>query len=228
VELKVVIDTNVLVSGLLKRGTPPAEVIADLLEGDLRVLYDGRIIDEYGEVLARPKFKIPQDRVRDLLDFVVGDGIEVIDAQFPGRLPHVKDQPFADVGYAGGADLLITGNSKHFTVGRALRVVSPREWSDIKKRMEILRSLGDDERLALAPPDEPYPVAVACKRCGTITISEIQGLEPRAEPQRAPFACRAPDPGRAEGVCGGEVWSYDDNDLGRRQAAAGGTPTRKS
>jgi len=75
VELKVVIDTNVLVSGLLKRGTPPAEVIADLLEGDLRVLYDGRIIDEYGEVLARPKFKIPQDRVRDLLDFVVGEEI---------------------------------------------------------------------------------------------------------------------------------------------------------
>lgn len=57
--MKAVIDTNVLVSGLFKQGAPPAEVVADVLAGVLVPLYDQRIIDEYREVLVRPKLKIP-------------------------------------------------------------------------------------------------------------------------------------------------------------------------
>jgi predicted nucleic acid-binding protein len=50
--VKAVIDTNILVSGLMKHGTPPAEVIDDLLAGVLVPLYDQRIIDEYREEYA--------------------------------------------------------------------------------------------------------------------------------------------------------------------------------
>jgi len=226
VPLTVVVDTNVLVSGLRKPGSLPAAVIADILEGTLRLLYDARIMDEYREVLARPKFSFPQDDVRDLLDFIVAQGTEVVDAHFPGRLPDAGDQPFADVAYTGGAALLITGNGKHFQVGRALRVVAPSEWSSIKEKMQILRNLGEEERGALEPPSESYQMAVACMRCRTITFRELVGFEPSAEPQRAPYTCRASDPERLNGLCGGEVWFYDDNDLGRRQAAARGIPTR--
>lgn len=53
--MKAVIDTNVLVSGLIKQGTPPAEVLSDLVSGVLVVLYDQRILEEYRDVLARPR-----------------------------------------------------------------------------------------------------------------------------------------------------------------------------
>jgi putative PIN family toxin of toxin-antitoxin system len=223
--VKAVIDTNVLVSGLIKQGTPPAEVVADMLTGLLVPLFDHRVIDEYREVLARPKFKIATEKVDALLEFIVGDGIEVLDARFAGQLPDPDDQPFADVAFTGGADLLITGNAKHFPVGRSIRVVSPRQWLDIKRSLRLLREFGEDERLALEP-NEPFTVAIACKRCGKVRTEEILGLTALAQPQLAPFRCTEPDANQADGRCRGEVWSYDDNELGRQNAKALGIPTR--
>jgi uncharacterized protein len=149
--VRVVIDTNVLVSGLMKQWTPPAEVVADLLAGVLVPLYDHRILDEYRDVLARPKFKLAADRVSAVLEFMATDGIEVSEATCDLRLPDPDDQPFADVAFTGQADLLITGNSRHFPVGLAIRVVTPREWLDIKKRMAELHDAGENERDALEP-----------------------------------------------------------------------------
>ncbi len=223
--MKAVVDTNVLVSGLLKQGTPPAEVIADVLAGMLVVLYDGRILDEYRDVLARPKFGIDTGKVDALLEFIVGEGIEVTDARFAGQLPDPDDQAFADVASTGEADVLITGNPKHFPVGRALRVVTPREWLDIKRSMRLLRAFGEDERLALEP-SEPFVVATACKRCGAIRTEEILGFSPLAQPRLAPFRCNEANPEQPDDRCGGELWTYDDNDLGRRSASALGIPTR--
>jgi len=86
--VRAVVDTNVLVSGLIKQGTPPAEVVTDVLAGLLVPLYDQWIIDEYQEVLARPKLKIPTEKVDAFLEFIVVDGIEVHDAPicFPRSL----------------------------------------------------------------------------------------------------------------------------------------------
>jgi putative PIN family toxin of toxin-antitoxin system len=137
--VRAVIDTNVLVSGLLKQGTPPAEVVADMLSGELVPLYDKRIIDEYQEVLARSKFKIPTEKLDALLAFIVADGVEVLDARFADQLPDPDDQPFADVAFTGAAGVLITGNKKDFPVGSFIRVVTPREWLDIKKSMQQLQ-----------------------------------------------------------------------------------------
>lgn len=223
--MKAVIDTNVLVSGLLKQGTPPAEVVADVLSGVLVVLHDQRILDEYRDVLARPKLGIEPAKAEAVLEFIEAEGIGVQDAHFAGQLPDPDDQPFADVASTGEADVLITGNTKHFPVGRAIRVMTPREWLDVKNSMRLLRELGEDETTALEA-NEPYSVAIACKRCGTIRTEEILGLAPLAQPRRAPFPCSELNPGQPDDRCGGEVWTYDDNDLGRRHAAALGIPTR--
>lgn len=85
--MKVVIDTNVLVSAFLRQGTPPAAVLDDLLRGDLIVLYDERILDEYREVLVRPKFRFDSENVEMLLRFVLSAGLLVPDAVFPRPLP---------------------------------------------------------------------------------------------------------------------------------------------
>jgi len=223
--VKAVIDTNVLVSGLLKQGTPPAEVVDDVLAGELVPLYDSRMLNEYRGVLARPKFRrVSPENVRVLLELIVAGGREVPNAHFAGQLPDPGDQPFADVAFTGDADLLITGNKRDFRVGRAIRVVTPREWLGIKEHVRLLRELGEDERGALEP-NEPFPVAVVCRRCGRARVDEMLGVTPLAQPQREPYRCVEPDPDQPDGTCGGEVWSYDDNDIGRRTAATLGLPT---
>ena len=129
--MKVVIDTNVLVSALLRQGTPPAAVVEALLRGELTLLYDERILEEYRDVLARPKFGFASTNVDALLRFITSAGLLVPSAACPLVLPDPGDQPFADVAYTGGADALITGNAAHFPVKEALCVITPREWLDM-------------------------------------------------------------------------------------------------
>jgi predicted nucleic acid-binding protein len=86
-------------------------------------------------VLARPKLSLAPGKVEVLLELIITDGVEVIDAHFPGQLPDPDDQPFADVAFTGQADVLITGNTRDFPVGPAIRVVLPREWLSIKRSL---------------------------------------------------------------------------------------------
>ena len=56
--MRVVLDTNVVVSGLLQPKGKPAQVLALALGGAVLVAHDKRILAEYADVLARPKFNI--------------------------------------------------------------------------------------------------------------------------------------------------------------------------
>lgn len=85
-----------------------------------------------------PGSKISSEEADAVLEFIVAGGLEVLEARFTGQLPDPDDQPFADVAFAGEADLLITGNTKHFPVGGSIRVVTPREWLDLKESMRLL------------------------------------------------------------------------------------------
>jgi putative PIN family toxin of toxin-antitoxin system len=65
---RVVLDTNVLVSGLL--GGTATEVIRQWRTGAFDLILSAEILAEYEEVLSRPKFKLPQWIVQELLDYV--------------------------------------------------------------------------------------------------------------------------------------------------------------
>jgi predicted nucleic acid-binding protein len=73
--VKVVVDTNILVSALLRRASsPPARVLDALLAGELTLLYDERILAEYAEVLGREKFGFDRADVERLLAFIRSNG----------------------------------------------------------------------------------------------------------------------------------------------------------
>ncbi len=55
--MKIVLDTNVLVSGLLTPFGPTGEIVRMVSAGELILAIDARILSEYQEVLHRPKFK---------------------------------------------------------------------------------------------------------------------------------------------------------------------------
>jgi predicted nucleic acid-binding protein len=90
--VKEVIDTNVLVSGLLKPYSHPGAVIRQLAGGQIQLIYDARIIAEYREVLYRPLFGFKHADVEALLVHVKDTGLAVVTAPLPFRLPDPDDE----------------------------------------------------------------------------------------------------------------------------------------
>ncbi|MBH0201413.1 MAG: putative toxin-antitoxin system toxin component, PIN family [Nitrospira sp.] len=75
--MKVVVDTNVLVAGLLSPFGPPGEILRMVASGTLRLCVDARILTEYEEVLARPKFRFNTEQTRALIDHIQAEGFSV-------------------------------------------------------------------------------------------------------------------------------------------------------
>jgi uncharacterized protein len=129
--LKIVLDTNVLVSGLINPHGPPGRALDLITSGAVQVLYDDRIISEYREVLARPRFGFDPDDVETLLDFIVSEGENVVCAPLAIALPDPDDLPFVEVAVAGEAAALVTGNTNHFVISKGntrTRVLSPADF----------------------------------------------------------------------------------------------------
>ena len=112
--MRVVIDTKVMVSGILNPHGPPGRVIDAILSETIPVLHDDRILSEYREVLLRPTFGFARSDVELLLEFVESAGEHISASPLSLVLPDPTDLPFLGVAMSGRADALITGNRKHF------------------------------------------------------------------------------------------------------------------
>lgn len=112
--MRVVLDTHVLVSGLLNPHGAPGRVVDLLVLGELRPLFDDRILHEYRDVLARPRFGFEPDDVEALLEHFRRAGDRLTAPPLAVTLPDEDDLPFLEVAAAGGARALVTGNSADF------------------------------------------------------------------------------------------------------------------
>lgn len=109
-----VIDTNVLVSALWKPGGNASLLISHVLNGRIQPCYDYRIMEEYREVLMRPKFKFSRQQVDLLLDTFIMDGISVIAKPLPDVIMNDEDdRPFFEVAKDCNVPL-VTGNIKDY------------------------------------------------------------------------------------------------------------------
>jgi putative PIN family toxin of toxin-antitoxin system len=129
--MRVVVDANVLVSAFMNRGGAPGRVLDLLLARALVVLHDDSILDEYAEVLLRPRFAFDAGEVDLLLDFVEHAGEYVAAERLNLVLPDSTDLPFLEVAMGGHADAVITGNAKHFRPTRghhSVNVCSPADF----------------------------------------------------------------------------------------------------
>ena len=134
--MKVVLDTNVMVSGLLSPFGTPGEIIRMVAFGALELCYDARILSEYGSVLLRQKFFFDRTRIEDLLEQVKACGYVTTGKPLAKRLPDPDDEPFLEVALGGEARYLITGNLKRYPVKRrqGREVVSPREFIELYRK----------------------------------------------------------------------------------------------
>jgi putative PIN family toxin of toxin-antitoxin system len=130
--LKIVLDTNVLVSGILSPHGPPAAVLRALLTERARLCFDERILSEYRDVLTRGKFAFDRELVTELLSFLEAAGFPVLAQPLDLAMPDPADQMFIEVAVFSRADFLVTGNAKHFPKSArvGIAVVSPREFLD--------------------------------------------------------------------------------------------------
>ena len=118
--LRVVIDTNVLVSALLKPDSLPELILSLILEGEMVLCLSEPIVTEYEEVLRREKFrKLDRRKVKTLLARLKSKAQWVE----PGARLHVtrvdpEDNKFLECAQEAGADFFVTGNIKHFPSGK--------------------------------------------------------------------------------------------------------------
>jgi len=111
--VKVVLDTNILVSSLLTAG-PPAIIIDFIADGKIIPFYSNPILQEYWDVLSRKKFGFTSAQVSRLIDDIVRTGIAVEGKQLnKNKKVNEDDRIFYNAAVEAMA-YLITGNIKHF------------------------------------------------------------------------------------------------------------------
>jgi putative PIN family toxin of toxin-antitoxin system len=130
--VKVVVGTNVVVSGLLSPSGPPGRVLDLLLSGRATALYDDRILQEYREVVARPRLRLDPALAGLVLATLELDGQLVPSPPLPIQLPYPDDLPFIEVAVTGNASALITGNVRHFEpASHLVPILTPAAFVDL-------------------------------------------------------------------------------------------------
>ncbi len=112
--MKVVLDTNVLVSGLINPEAMPAQIINLILNGKVTALYDTRILKEYNEVLHRKKFHFKRSWITPLLDYIRKEGEFITAEPLQHTFIDENDEMFYEVAKTGNAEYIITRNKSHF------------------------------------------------------------------------------------------------------------------
>lgn len=124
--MAIVLDTNVLVSGVLNAYGAPGRILDFVLAGSVQIAYDDRLLGEYADVLSRPRFGFEPTRIRALLAYFRLSGLLVSATPLPGlavtAVPDPDDLPFAEVAVAAGVEALVTGNGRHFAFLSAYNV----------------------------------------------------------------------------------------------------------
>ncbi len=128
----VVIDTNVLISAMLRWDSVPGTVLSMAFDGMIIPLLHENILTEYQEVLRRPKFHFTETVIRDVIDSILEKGVFVDATTSEEELPDPKDRVFYEVVMEKRIEQdawLVTGNIKHFPAKPF--VVTPKEMLDI-------------------------------------------------------------------------------------------------
>lgn len=128
-----VVDTNVIVSALLskKDDTATVQVLRAMLAGIFTPLYHKDILEEYEEVLRRPKFHLSEDLISTIILAVKRYGIEVFPQSTGEILIDMDDLVFYEVAMEKREDnaFLVTGNQKHYPIKDF--IVTPAEMMEI-------------------------------------------------------------------------------------------------
>lgn len=123
-----VIDTNVVVSGLLNPHGPSARVLNAVLDGRMKLVYDARILAEYRDVLHRPRLKLAPEKIQAFLNALRGQVI-VTPRALVVSAPDADDIVFVEAALATTDKTIVTGNLAHYPpeILHGVRVLTPAQ-----------------------------------------------------------------------------------------------------
>ena len=126
----VVLDTNVVVSALLKPGGVCGQILAALAKGRFAACVCNDILLEYAGVLNRPHLKIESADAAYVMELFLEVALNVAGGAELAGLPDPDDEVFLATASAGAVDYLVSGNLRHFPAQlcRGVRVISPAEF----------------------------------------------------------------------------------------------------
>lgn len=140
-ELKIIIDTNVLISAALKGRKPMAAIFEILARPQCEWIVSQAILDEYRGVLSRPKLKLSQSQQEewflflDLATIVIDVNLEI---DFPRDR---KDAKFLACAVVANADYLLTGDRDFEDVER----LGKTQIVSVSQFLELIEVDGEDE-----------------------------------------------------------------------------------
>ena len=129
--MKVVLDTNVLISGMLNPSGPSGQIIDFLRSDVLQLVADDRILSEYIDVLRRDyflKYYTESDR-EDIIEYLSKNTHYSSSSVVVHDMPDKGDTPFIEMAITEDVPL-ITGNIKHFPkqARKGCIVISPAQF----------------------------------------------------------------------------------------------------
>ena len=120
--LRLVVDTNVLMSAAIKPAGLQRTVLLLAITRPARLYVSRPILEEYSEVLGRPELRIRKGRRQKLLQLIKNYSYTVVPTRRLDVTSNPDDNMFLECADAARADYLVTGNPKHF----------PRFWKQTK------------------------------------------------------------------------------------------------
>ena len=130
--IRVVLDTNIIVSALLQPLGPPAHVFVLAIGGAVQMCISGSIYAEYEEVISRPRFRRNESTIASTLRTIRDKSIWVRPTETVQACSDADDDIFLECAQAAQADYLVTGNIRDFPASwSGTRIVTPAKLLDI-------------------------------------------------------------------------------------------------
>jgi putative PIN family toxin of toxin-antitoxin system len=132
IPLRLVVDTNIVVSAAIKPDGLPRTVLLLAMTRPAKLYVSQAILDEYGDVIARPELHIRKGLRRQLLDLIAKHSRLVKPSRTLRITSDPDDNKFLECADKCRADYLITGNLRHFpSHWKQIKIVTARQFIDI-------------------------------------------------------------------------------------------------
>jgi len=133
--MRVVLDTNIIVSALIRPGGDLEPVLRSLRDGEYTILYAQRSLDELMDVLARPRIRdkyglTTDDDVESILALILLRGEAVVASKEIVACRDPKDDLFLNVAVSGQADAIVSGDEDLLVLHpfEGIPILSPAEF----------------------------------------------------------------------------------------------------
>jgi len=136
IKLKIVVDTNIFLSGLLNKFGAPAKLINYLRKDAFELVLSGEVLDEYTGVIFEFKNNISIEDAVELFLMIIQKSKFVIPTEKHDVCRDKDDNKFFDRAIAGLTDYIVTKNIKHFPkkVYGDIKIAKIREFLKILER----------------------------------------------------------------------------------------------